>query len=104
MKHFPERLAELRKQKRMSQAELGDVLSVTRAAVSEWEKGKSIPRLEKLAEMSRFFGISLAELSGTPGDEISVDAELRRLPEDMQQILRQSFMDTIASLMPKRKL
>lgn len=104
MKHFPARLSEMRKLKRMSQAELGDLLGVTRAAVSEWEKGKSVPRLDKLAEISRFFGVPLAELSGTPGDEVSVDAELRRLPEEMQLLLRKSFMDTIAALAPPKKI
>ena len=104
MKDFPARLVELRKEKRMSQAKLGDLLGVSRAAVSEWEKGKSIPRLDKLAEISRFFGVSLSELSGTPGDDVSVDAELRRLPDDMQQILRKSFLDTIAGLAPPKKL
>ena len=104
MKDFPARIAQLRREKCMSQAELGDLLGVSRAAVSEWEKGKSIPRLDKLAEMARFFHISLAELSGTPREEMSVDAELRRLPEDMQQILRKSFLDTISGLAPPKKL
>ena len=104
MKNFASRLVELRKSKRMSQAELGDMLGVTRAAVSEWEKSKSVPRLDKLAEISRFFGVSLAELSGTPGGEVSVDAELRRLPDDMQLLLRKSFLDTIRSLAPPKKI
>lgn len=104
MKRFPEQLSALRIAKRMSQAELGDILGVSRAAVSEWENGKSVPRLDKLAEISRFFGASLSELSGTPGDDASVDAALRILPEDMQGVLRKSFLDTIAALGPSKKL
>ena len=104
MKRFPEKVRELRLSKRMSQDEMGDMLGVSRAAVSEWEKGKSVPRLDKLAEITRFFGIPLSELTDTPGEDISVDSELRRLPEDLQNVLRQSFLDTIKALGPTKKI
>ena len=103
MNQFPKHIRELRLSRRMSQAELGDIVGVSRAAVSEWESGKSVPRLDKLAEMARFFNVPLAQLSGTPGEDMSIDAELRLLPDDMQTVLRKSFMDTIKSFSTRKK-
>ncbi|MDE6733554.1 MAG: helix-turn-helix domain-containing protein, partial [Oscillospiraceae bacterium] len=45
-----------------SQEELGDKLGVTRQTVSKWELGATTPEMEKLAQMSELFGISVDEL------------------------------------------
>ncbi len=103
MKRFPEQIKQLRIDKRMSQAELGDIVGVSRAAVSEWESAKSVPRLDKLAELARFFDVSIAQLSGTPSAKLSIDAELARLPEDLQTVLRESFKTTIDTFAARKK-
>ncbi len=103
MKRFPEQIKQLRIDKRMSQAELGDIVGVSRAAVSEWESAKSVPRLDKLAELARFFDVSIALLSGTPSAKLSIDAELARLPEDLQTVLRESFKTTIDTFAARKK-
>lgn len=87
----------------MSQAELGDVLGVTRAAVQQWEKGVNTPTLSNLTELARFFDISLADLMGAPAAQDSVDAELRELPEDVATLLKQSFLTTIRTMKPPKK-
>lgn len=91
----------LRVAKHMSQAELGDVLGVTRAAVHHWEKGRSVPQLHQLQEMARFFSVPLAVLLGDESNTQSVDAELRFLPKEVADALTASFLATIAAVKKK---
>ena len=60
---FNEKLINLRKQKGLSQEELGYKLEVTRQTVSKWELGETTPEMSKLIEMSKIFGVSLDELT-----------------------------------------
>ena len=51
---FSERLLKLRREKGLSQKELGDLLGVSNKAISKWENGESMPKTEtmlKLAEL-----------------------------------------------------
>lgn len=104
MEQFAAKLKSLRTAKRMSQAELGDVLGVTRAAVQQWEKGVNTPTLSNMSELARFFDISLSDLMGAPTDQDSVDAELRELPDDVAVLLRKSFLTTIRTMKPPKKV
>lgn len=58
------RLAELRKNKGLSQEELADKLHVSRQAVSKWERGEASPDTDNLIELAKIYGISLDELVG----------------------------------------
>lgn len=59
---FSEKLMSLRKEKGISQEELADKLNVTRQTISKWELDQTVPDMNKLIEMSKFFEISLDEL------------------------------------------
>ena len=61
--NFGEKLTSLRKQKGLSQEELGYKLNVTRQTVSKWELGQTTPEMDKLVEMSKIFGVTLDELT-----------------------------------------
>lgn len=61
-----ERIAQQRKKLGLSQEALGERLGVSRQAVSKWETNAAAPDMENLMALAREFGISLAELSGTP--------------------------------------
>lgn len=54
----------LRKEKGLSQEELGEKLGVARQSVSKWESGATIPELDKLIAMSRLFGVSVGSILG----------------------------------------
>ena len=88
----------------MSQAELGDVLGITRSAVQQWERGTNTPSLSNLTELARFFDVSLADLMGAPAEPESLDAELRELPADIAALLKKSFLTTIRGMKPPKKL
>jgi transcriptional regulator with XRE-family HTH domain len=51
-----------RKMRKMTQKELADALEVTHSSVSAWEIGKNSIDLERLNEICRVLGITLAEL------------------------------------------
>lgn len=57
-----ENLTELRKRKRLTQAELATKLNYSDKAISKWEHGDAIPSIENLIEICKFYGISLDQL------------------------------------------
>jgi len=55
-------LAELRREKGLTQQALGDRLGVTNKTISRWETGCYLPDVEMLSLLSREFGVSINEL------------------------------------------
>lgn len=56
---FGERLQLLRKEKYISQEQFAEVMNVSRQAVSKWELNQSYPEIDKLIELSNYFGVTL---------------------------------------------
>ena len=61
-----QRISQYRKKLHLSQEALGERLGVSRQAVSKWETGAAAPDMENLLALAREFGVSVAELTGTP--------------------------------------
>ena len=57
-----DRLYNLRKDKKISQEELANVLGVSRQTVSKWETGESTPDFDKIIPLCNYFGITSDEL------------------------------------------
>lgn len=55
-------LAELRKEKNLTQDELGRQIGVTNKTVSRWENGNYLPPVELLQILSKLYGVSINEL------------------------------------------
>lgn len=55
----------LRKNKRITQEELADILNVSPQSVSKWETGNSIPDVELLPIIARYFGITMDGICDT---------------------------------------
>lgn len=55
-------IARLRKEKGMTQAELGEKLNVTDKAVSRWERGVGYPDIGTLESLANALGVGVAEL------------------------------------------
>lgn len=70
---FAGKLMVLRRQRGLSQEELGDLIGVSRQAVSKWETGQSTPELSKLIELARVFELSTDELLGLSPERLAIE-------------------------------
>ena len=61
---FCDRLKELRKEKGVSQLELGKLVNVSKMAVSHWESEHSEPSISQLIALAEFFGVTVDYLVG----------------------------------------
>lgn len=64
MKKIGKKISTLRKEKNMTQMELADRMGISFQAVSNWERGNSMPDISKLPELAEIFGVTLDELLG----------------------------------------
>ena len=55
-------IAELRKNKKLTQEELAEKLYITDRAVSKWERGLSLPDADKMLDLCSILGINVNEL------------------------------------------
>ncbi|MBQ5927482.1 MAG: helix-turn-helix transcriptional regulator [Clostridia bacterium] len=55
-----EKIALLRKQKGMTQADLSDILNISPQAVSKWEREESSPDFNTISRIAKLFGVSIA--------------------------------------------
>lgn len=87
---FPERLRQLRNEQKMSQEELGKLLSVTKGTVSMYETGKRQPDPETTQRIADIFHVSIDYLWGRtdvrdlPGEE----ELLAQLPPEVKAAFR----------------
>ena len=63
-------IAELRKEKGMTQLELAEKMGVTDKAISKWERDLSCPDINSLPNLAEILGVSVDELM-----QIKKDAE-----------------------------
>ena len=74
---FSETLSRLRRERGLTQAELGARLGISKSAVSMYECGNREPELDLLRAMADLFGVSESVLLGRPeSDLVNADPEL----------------------------
>lgn len=56
------RIAELRKEKKLSQAELADIVGVTRQTITSIETGKYIASLPLAYKIAKYFGLKIEDV------------------------------------------
>lgn len=72
-------IKELREQKRLTQAELASLLTVSDKAISKWETGKGYPDITLLEPLAQALGVSITELiSGNTVVNTNVAAKMTR--------------------------
>ncbi len=67
------RIAELRKENGLTQMGLADALGISFQAVSNWERGNTMPDISKLQELAGILGVSIDKLLG--GEETAAVIE-----------------------------
>ena len=63
-----ENIKRLRLEKGITQEQLAEILNVSNAAVSKWERGGSFPDITLLFPLADYFEISVDELMGHGND------------------------------------
>ena len=82
-----QRIAELRKQKGLTQAELADMLGVTHQAVSQWERSETLPDILTLPRIAEIFGeninaiLGLEETKSVPEESPAPEPEVQETEE-----------------------
>lgn len=61
---FSKNLQELRTSRGLSQEQLADKIGVSRQAIGAWESGKTMPEIDKVAQICKVFEVSADELLG----------------------------------------
>ena len=62
--HLSENIIRLRRERKLTQEELADFLGVTKAAVSKWERGASLPDMAQMPKIASLFAVTLDDLFG----------------------------------------
>ena len=62
------RIRDLRKQKGLTQEELGNIINVQKAAVSKYELGRAVPSTDVLSKLAYHFGVTTDYLLGLSDD------------------------------------
>ncbi|MBE6712704.1 MAG: helix-turn-helix transcriptional regulator [Ruminococcaceae bacterium] len=81
-------ISTMRKEKNLTQKELGDLLNVTDKAVSKWERDIACPDTQTIPKLAEILGISLEGLmkaksfpeNGHKGADFLIDTILKALP------------------------
>ena len=59
-KSIGEKIAELRKEKGCTQADLGSYLNISYQAVSKWERGESCPDFTTMSKLAQYFSVPIS--------------------------------------------
>lgn len=99
------RLAQLRKERGLSQAEVADALELTQALVSNYEQGTRRLHAELVARFAHFYGVSADDLlgikkAGTPKKAASSDLGLHLLKrmQKIQSLPKQRQKEVLRSI------
>lgn len=71
MKNVGFKISELRKAKNMTQMELADKMGISFQAVSNWERGNSMPDISKLPEIAQLLGTTVDEILGEESELVA---------------------------------
>ena len=80
---FGQRFSRLRKQRGLTQEELGEKVGLSGQAVSKWENDASMPDVSLLVDLSDILGVSLDELLGKeePVTRVVPEGERRNIDD-----------------------
>lgn len=99
-----QRIAQLRKERGMSQEELGEAMGVSRQAISKWESDTALPEVEKLIALSRLFSIPVGQLLGVeepaPEQEAQAGADAGEAPGDRAADLAEEVLRRYVAARP----
>lgn len=116
MKRTGQTIANLRKERNMTQMELADQLGISFQAVSNWERGNSMPDIAKLPELAQLFGVTIDQLLGEESPLVTHAAQgdlkeyLEEHPAEPAELiqtaplLKPRQVDTVFSSIPQEEM
>lgn len=81
-------LAQLRKERGLTQEQLGEQIGVSNKTVSRWEKGNYLPPAEMLQSLSGIYGVSINEILS--GQRLTETAYKEKAEENIKSALESS--------------
>ena len=84
-------IANLRKEKNMTQQELAKKLGVTDRAISKWENGRGLPDYSLLQDLCDTLSISINELFS--GEKISKEDYKTKAEENMSKLINDNYSE-----------
>lgn len=96
-------IAELRRKCDMTQMELADKMGISFQAVSNWERGNSMPDISKLPELAEVFGVTIDHLLGECSEivESAVKGDIKTYLEN-NEITAEEIQKVAPILKPKQ--
>ncbi|KEH52359.1 DNA-binding protein [Streptococcus phage Javan288] len=80
------RLKELRKEKGLTQADLAELLEVTKLTISNWEKGVSSIKSDRLKKLCEIFDVDVPYLLGYNNVKNETDIKVSILDEALEKL------------------
>ena len=100
MEEIGRKILSLRKSRNMTQVNLADKLGITYQAVSSWERGNSMPDIEKLPEIAKLFEISIDELIGESKVVTMMLNTSKQEPENFEELTEEDITEVLPILKP----
>ena len=103
MENVGRNIAELRRRCNMTQMELADKMGISFQAVSNWERGNSMPDISKLPELAEVFGVTIDQLLGECSEivESAVKGDIKTYLEN-NEVTTEEIRKVAPILKPKQ--
>jgi len=101
MQKVAKTISTLRKERNMTQMELADRLGISFQAVSNWERGQTMPDISKLSELSGIFGVTIDDLLGNGKSAKVVEKLIHEEPVE-EELTTEDFLDVAPFVKPKQ--
>ena len=88
-----ENIRSLRKERKLTQEQLAELLGVTTGAVYKWESGLSVPELTMLVEIADYFEVSVDALLGYRNRDNRREEAIRRICEYCRNMNREALSE-----------
>ncbi len=101
---FKRRLKELRKDKKLSQDQLSDLLSIPSSSIRRYETSGELPKRERLEQIADFFMVSIDYLLGRTDNPEQVLSDPSRVLIDSLDLTDEEIMDKMDFIIDGIKL
>ena len=100
---FKDVIKQLRKEKKLKQSDLAEILNVDRTAVGKWEQGKNKPNADTLLVIADYFGVSTDYLLGISDIREDLSSNKKEPPDNNGLSDNKKALLTFAETVPEDK-